>query len=187
MAKSPNFIHVYENILSKEDCHRLIEAYEELATSDQVIRTASEDLNVSQAERSDSYFFLETTIPTAHAELATRLKPSIQHFLQTYPGIDHVPVTSISSKMQKCSPGQGYHTFHWEQTPNSPLRAVVWLLYLNDIYEGGETELLNFGERISPREGRLLVFPAAWPWIHRGNPPLVGTKYIVTGWYNYAS
>jgi len=146
---------------------------------------ANKDLGVSTANRSDNYLFLETAIPAAHFELATRIRPHIAEYMGNFPGLDTTMVTSVSSKMQRCLPGQGYHDFHWEQSTQSPTRAFVWLLYLNDVKQAGETELLNFNFRVPPKEGAMLVFPAAWPWIHRGNPPICEVKYIVTGWCNF--
>ena len=30
--------------------------------------------------------------------------------------------------------------------------------------------------------GKLLIFPATWTYMHRGNVPISEDKYIVTGW-----
>jgi len=36
--------------------------------------------------------------------------------------------------------------------------------------------------RVKPKKGRLILFPAGFTHTHRGNPPLDGEKYIITGW-----
>ena len=64
---------------------------------------------------------------------------------------------------------------------NEP-RAFVFSVYLNDVEEGGETEFLHFSKRVKPKTGRIVIWPAAFPYIHRGNPPLSGEKYILTSW-----
>lgn len=105
-------------------------------------------------------------------------------------------------KIQKTLPGEGYHVWHseypnvlpgnWKETedctpggiPNVALREGVYTLYLNDIEEGGETEFLNQSVRVSPTTGTVTIFPAGYTHLHRGNPPLKGVKYIMTGWYN---
>ena len=51
-----------------------------------------------------------------------------------------------------------------------------------DIEEGGETEFLHFSKRVKPKTGRIVIWPAAFPYVHRGNPPLAGEKYILTSW-----
>ena len=61
-------------------------------------------------------------------------------------------------------------------------RVATYLYYLNDIFEDGCTEFFN-GFKVSPRKGRLLMFPSTWTYMHRGGV-LHGeqNKYIATGW-----
>lgn len=90
-------------------------------------------------------------------------------------------------KIQGTSPGEGYHTWHYEYGPSTELfdRWGVYTLYLNDIEEGGETEFLYVHKRVKPKKGRLCIFPSGYTHTHRGNPPLKETKYIATGWLHY--
>lgn len=86
-------------------------------------------------------------------------------------------------KIQRTSPGGGYHIWHAEDTArNVSNRMLTFILYLNDIDEGGETEFLYLSKRVQPKTGRLLLWPAGFTHTHRGNPPLKGNKYIITGW-----
>lgn len=62
-------------------------------------------------------------------------------------------------------------------------RYLVFLWYLNDVAEGGETEFVDLGLRIAPRAGRLLVFPPYWMFQHAGRPPVSGDKYILSTYY----
>ena len=61
-------------------------------------------------------------------------------------------------------------------------RALAYGIYLNDVKDGGETEFLNFSTRVKPKKGRIVIWPAAFPYVHRGNPPLSGEKYLLTSW-----
>ena len=65
-------------------------------------------------------------------------------------------------------------------------RSGAYILYLNDVPEGGETEFLYQRLRVSPKEGTLVIFPASYTHTHRGNPPLRGSKYIMTGWIEFS-
>ena len=87
-------------------------------------------------------------------------------------------------KIQKTEPTWGYHIWHYEQSnkANEVSRRMAYMMYLNDIEQGGETEFLFQSKRIFPRRGTMLMWPAGFTHPHRGNPPLSGTKYIVTGW-----
>ena len=85
--------------------------------------------------------------------------------------------------VQRTLPGEGFHIWHCEQGPPAPNRCAVWSVYLNDVKEGGETEFLYQNIRVKPKEGSLLIFPANYTYMHRGNPPLKDAKYIITGWF----
>jgi len=59
---------------------------------------------------------------------------------------------------------------------------VFLCVFLNDVDEGGETEFLYQNKRIAPKKGRMVIWPSSFTHTHRGNPPLSGSKYIITGW-----
>ena len=64
-------------------------------------------------------------------------------------------------------------------------RICAFLLYLNDVEEGGETEFLYLKKRFKPIKNRLLLWPAGYTHTHRGNQPINQSKYILTGWIEY--
>ncbi len=41
--------------------------------------------------------------------------------------------------------------------------------------------------RVPPKKGSICLFPASFTHLHRGNPPLTGEKYIITGWLHLIS
>ena len=81
---------------------------------------------------------------------------------------------------------EGYHVWHigMAHIEMPQYRVIVFSIYLNDVEEGGETEFLHQSVRVKPKKGRIVFWPASYPFVHRGNPPLKGEKYIVTGWIN---
>jgi len=92
-------------------------------------------------------------------------------------------------KMQRTSPGGGYHVWHGEQGNNrSAERVLVYMLYLNTMKpeEAGETEFLYQQTRLRPQENTMILWPAAYTHAHRGNTVFGDNcKYIVTGWFYY--
>lgn len=99
-----------------------------------------------------------------------------------YCDLNEVFFTDI--KIQKTIPTEGYHVWHVEKNYKNLIcnRVLVYTVYLNDIDEGGETEFLLMRQRVKPVKGRISIFPAYFPFVHRGNPPLKQEKYIVTSW-----
>ncbi len=84
----------------------------------------------------------------------------------------------------------GYPYWHCEQYPRLDQgealhRAVLWTIYLNDDFTGGETEFLYQDRRITPRTGSLLIAPGGFTHTHRGNRPTGGDKFIATSWVMY--
>ena len=61
-------------------------------------------------------------------------------------------------------------------------RTISPILYLNDDYEGGEIEFVNFGIKIKPERGMLILFPASYPYTHIAHPVTSGTKYAIVNW-----
>lgn len=61
-------------------------------------------------------------------------------------------------------------------------RAVSALVYLNDDYEGGEIEFPNFGIKIKPQAGMLILFPSNYAYSHIAHPVTGGTKYCLVTW-----
>jgi predicted 2-oxoglutarate/Fe(II)-dependent dioxygenase YbiX len=61
-------------------------------------------------------------------------------------------------------------------------RSVSAIVYLNDDYEGGEVEFVNFGIKIKPESGMLLLFPSNYAYRHIAHPVTNGTKYAIVTW-----
>ena len=82
-------------------------------------------------------------------------------------------------------PSQGYHALHcdWSSsTPRTAKRMMVGMLYLNDVYVGGQTEFPNQQLSVQPTQGTVVIWPAYFTHLHRGHPPISNTKYIVNKW-----
>jgi hypothetical protein len=107
-------------------------------------------------------------------------------YKQAYSLRDDIGIFSYDGKIQKTEKTEGYHQWHYESdNPNSRHRVLAWMLYLNDIEEGGETEFLYQSCRFKPKKGTVMIWPGQFTHMHRGNPPLNDTKYICTGWGEY--
>jgi len=184
-----NFIGVYDNYITKEECDNAIKLFEDENKFNRTLnRLASENAPIS--EKKDQQFFAASNNIDVWWE---RLKPmtlnfdiAFNHYVQNTGAKEAygVPFHFTSLKIQKTLPTEGYHVWHIEHGKgydNEP-RAFVFSIYLNDVEEGGETEFLHFSKRVKPKTGRIVIWPAAFPYVHRGNSPLSGEKYILTSW-----
>jgi hypothetical protein len=90
--------------------------------------------------------------------------------------------------IQHYKPNEGYFTWHTERTCYKyPIgaRHLVFMTYLNDVTDGGETEFYYQKLKIQPRKGLTLIWPADWTHTHRGVTSPTQDKYIITGWFDY--
>jgi hypothetical protein len=69
---------------------------------------------------------------------------------------------------------------HYDAADERTRRYLVFLWYLNDVAEGGETQFCDIDIQVSARTGRLLMFPPYWMFQHAGRPPRSNDKYILS-------
>ena len=89
--------------------------------------------------------------------------------------------------IQRTLPGEYYH---WHIDGGSHAfshRQLVAIWYLNDVEgPGGETQFRLQGVSITPRTGKLILFPPFWTHEHRGVTLQSGVKYLATTWVVFA-
>jgi hypothetical protein len=90
-------------------------------------------------------------------------------------------------QVQRYNKGEGHYNAWHIETGNFIMsrRLFVFILYLTDVNEGGETELLYSGLKTKPKKGRLVIHPSSFPYVHKGHMPLDNDKYILTTWLSF--
>lgn len=190
-----DFIGIFDFALSTEDCNGLIEDFEENYKLNLHYKRGQHS-NFSSTEIDDDsvdYAIVDADSPFIfrNRSQAYNLSLSVGQCLQIYSkkfgDFKYLDSTYFSSvKVQRTMPGQGYHVWHCEQSSREQAHKLLfYIVYLNDVEEGGETEFLYYSKRIKPQTGRILIAPASFTHTHRGNPPLSGAKYIATGWIEW--
>ena len=189
----PNFIEVYNNVFDDTFCNTIIKemdfAEKSGFASSRRINDGAEPLH-----KQDTTYFapeegrIEHCSSGISVELNNKLwEVAYKNYREKYNIISSLgPHNSYVMKVQKTKPGEGYHIWHCEADDReSSTRVLVWTVYLNDNFDAGETEFLYQQYRYKPKRGDVVIFPAAFTHTHRGNPPINGTKYIITGWIEF--
>jgi len=184
----PDFIGLYENALSKDDCESIIARIDEFKNNGYGITRGE-----AQTRKADEAFF-DTSDPYLTEDQRNNFFNCLWNFgYKQYAGefdvLSSFGKHSVEQvKAQITKPGQGYHVWHAEtDIPAHSKRILAYILYLNDIDEGAETEFLYYRKRIAPKQGSLLIFPAHFTHTHRGNTNLSDQdKYILTGWFSFS-
>jgi hypothetical protein len=95
---------------------------------------------------------------------------------------------SINEQMniQKYKPSEGFYSWHSERMALTVAsRHLVFMTYLNDVTDSGETDFFHQKIKVVPKKGLTIIWPADWTYTHRGIPSPTQVKYIITGWYSY--
>jgi hypothetical protein len=189
--KHEQFIGIYENAFSKEYCENLIKDYD-TAIEAGYGRTRQQAETFNTLQKCDTQLFNNLhniQIPVSRIKEFNEIFWDIYYPLYSaeFPSVKNSDAHSnYYFKIQKTELRGGYHTWHYESNArNICNRLLVWTIYLNDVEEGGETEFLYQSMRVKPKQGTLVIWPAAFTHTHRGNPPLSNAKYIVTGWTEF--
>lgn len=185
-----DFIGVYPNAFPADWCDRSVELMEAaFKLSVGTDRQAGE--NARKHDKDDTQIFTNQFASSGFAydeEMTVQFNKLFWDCYQQYAKEfsvlnDFDSHTMYGQKLQKTEVGEGYHIWHCEVMNRASCnRVLAFILYLNDVEEGGETEFLYQSKRVKPEKGTLVIFPAYFTHTHRGNPPLSNTKYISTGW-----
>ena len=170
-----NFIGRQRNFLSTDQCENLIDAMFDKRLHDGVITE-------HDTERSDSAIFIRDDTPL-FKEINKKLFKSLGQYNINYYLADTSFYKNREIKIQVSEDGGGFHQWHSEWGKGASLREIVWMVYLNDDFEGGHTEFKFINHSEKPETGKLLFFPAGYTHYHRASPELKGQKYILTGWF----
>jgi hypothetical protein len=201
-----DFIYIKKKSLSTELCDEIIGLYHKNNHAQyQGITFAgvntnvkdSIDLNISGMARNDKTW--EKIHKILYLELYDNLKTYLNKFnddnryyknmfdSSEFKIIETTILVVDSFQMQRYEKKKGKYIYHNDSlvsydTPS--FRVITFLWYLNDVYEGGETEFWGGDLKIIPECGKLLLFPATWTYPHCANIPISNDKYIITGWLN---
>lgn len=176
--------------ISHSVCDKVIEFYN---LSDNKFDGTVE--NILTGDQVDPFFKQSTEcflIPQTDAAnlYLPELKKCLEEYIKEYKYCnEYGPFAIIDNiKIQHYLPGQGFFSYHAERgsctMPNSS-RHLVFMTYLNDVEEGGETEFYYQDVKIKPKKGLTLIWPADWTHTHRGITSPTEDKFIITGWYNF--
>ena len=195
------YIFIQDNMLSEYKCNEIIKKFDadeanhtQGATGagiDLLIKN-SKDLQVSQHKhwKEEDQIFHDIILK-GHIDYYNHLNsplvnnfynftnPSQRHVYKPNCDADGTELLDTGFQIQRTEIGKGYVWHDDFRLDGEMLRYLTFILYLNTVEEGW-TQFYN-GNQVSPVAGRLVFFPATWPYVHQGYPPKQ-TKYIMTGW-----
>jgi len=120
------------------------------------------------------------------------LNEVVHKYIKIYPMVNYYSPWNLTEipNVQKYNPTEAYYGWHTERVSGfggNAARHMVFMTYLNDVLDGGETEFYHQNLKVKPVKGLTLIWPADWTFTHRGCPAPKEDKYIVTGWLSYVA
>lgn len=198
-----DFIYINNNSLSKILCDEIIEKFaEEQDKSEGVTGSGWDhnvkhtmDCNISNHGRSPKWKEIVTCL---NNEVRYNVQKYLTSMNNEYSDVNKDQCTTCEFKflqnqvlsygdfqVQRYDKNKGRYVYHSDDSisfEQHRSRVLTYLWYLNDVSEGGETDICAGTYIIKPECGKMLLFPATWTFPHAGNIPLSGEKYIITGW-----
>jgi hypothetical protein len=132
---------------------------------------------------------LQDNPPLYHRYFEEILDKSLEMYLNEFEWANKVwwfSVQETTNVQGYYPPNGGYPGWHAERTcPVTANRHLVFMTYLNDVTDAGETEFYYQNIKVKPERGLTLIWPSDWTHVHRGNISPTQEKTIVTGWLSY--
>ena len=201
-----NTIGHFEGAFTREECDLILERFERAKTLKLAYQgqsgsgvndtiKSSIDFDILSSPVEDDVLFGYGVIEKFNEIVVNQYLGSFPHQDETKPGEDLflAPTFYELLQVQEYPKSTGhYNAWHAETgTFEMSRRLFSFLLYLDDVEEGGETDFIyangEDGKMLSfkPTKGTLLIHPASFPYIHRGRTPMSSNKTILTTWLSY--
>jgi len=181
MSELAHYIRTYDQALPREFCDRVVQRFESDAGRQQrngaTVRSGLSESSWLEMDLSDCNEFNFRNIVVncqrfykSVYEKDCAIRPALPDARELAP---------LIVKRYDVGGGDRFQP-HFDSIGDVADRYMVFLWYLNDVAEGGETEFTDLGIRCQPQAGRLLVFPPFWMYRHAGRPPISNSKYILS-------
>lgn len=176
MKQIEDFIKIYNDVFDPDYCQKLID----------YIDNGSPKFVDHQQKPKFHELVLE---PEMVKECLTKLNPFLDMYVESVDCDLWLPPTYTYeyAKVKKYRKGTddqfGPHVDVADH--QSSKRFLAFLVYLNDVQYGGETNFIGIDKYIRPKRGRMVVFPPLWMVPHQGNPVISNDKYILSTYLHY--
>lgn len=181
LASLHSYVRHYDAALTPEFCAQLIDAFEQSAPRHVengrghhpgIQHSTWVELNLTPlADKAFLGFF--------HAQIDTYLAQYNQEVPLTLAVPARLTLDDLRIKRYRVSSNDHFEP-HFDAIDVRSQRYLVFLWYLNEVTDGGETHFPDLGIKIQARTGRLLMFPPYWMFQHAGLPPHSNDKYIIS-------
>jgi prolyl 4-hydroxylase len=188
------FLYRRKNVLSSELCKAFIDAFEASNEKRPGVLYGNNGIFSAGGKKSTDITFNPTYLqheiwgPLLKQLIPVLEKGQVDYYNRNSLAFSKLDPFEISPlfNIQKYEPGEGFYDWHCERASlKYTNRLLVWMVYLNTVMDQGETEFFYQHHFELAEEGKLIIWPSDWTYLHRGVPSPTETKYILTGWFTH--
>lgn len=177
-------IQVFDGAFEPAFCRQMIHSYHQLSRFHK-----ANGKGVRAGHASSGWTELDVTPLTDEAFRSLILQNMHRH-LEKYNAVlaqpIDVPATNKTSELVIKHYNRDSHDafqLHFDSLGSVANRYLVFLWYLNDVEQGGETHFPMLDRHVAARAGRLVIFPPYWMFQHEGKMPISSDKYILSTYF----
>ena len=181
-----NHIGIWDDVLSKEECDKIIELYK---TNEHRHRKGETIYGVTPETKLTTDLKLSPDLDKeCDYILFKAFNKCFKEYIEKYNILrEWIPekISDTGYKIMKYERNKGVFNEHIDNNTSkfSIHRFLTSLIYLNTVEEGGETEFPNQGIVVKAKVGRVVMFPPFFTHPHKGNIPLSEDKYVSNGFF----
>lgn len=175
----------YKDFLTEEECQVFIELIEQNKFRSTVLEPEGDKATASPF-RTSSTAGLNSALESV-AKLHTRISEVVDRPLERGEPLQG----QVYEPEQYFKP----HTDYFEPAAYNQYclasgnREITFMIYLNDVEEGGETIFPNLNYAVRPQKGTAISWynmkdgKTTFDSLHEGSPVKQGVKYVITSWW----
>lgn len=175
-----HYIRVYDNTLANDVCDNLVQFFENnIDNQRKHIRQEYNPMPDSSWRELNLVNYMSNEGHNEFVNILKRYKSIYEDDTGLSPRLPYSGKLSDLRIKKYAVNGKDRFQAHYDAAEEMSNRYLVFLWYLNDVEEGGETEFVDLGMSVSPKKGRLVIFPPYWMYRHEAKIAISNPKYII--------
>jgi predicted 2-oxoglutarate/Fe(II)-dependent dioxygenase YbiX len=183
-SKLEDFVQVFDNVLSQEDCNLILDEYKNTSewentriAGGQILKDARNcmEIGISFQHSLEKNFNVRKNLDNIVFESVRKVIDNYNALVPTF----HIDIDT-GYQLLRYREGEFYiqHTDSFKEQQ----RSLSCSLQLNEDYEGGEFALFDREMMMRTKPGSAIVFPSNFMYPHEIMPVIKGTRYSIITW-----
>ena len=180
-------VQEFENFLTNEECDQIMELTDGNLVPSRVYNS-NNDL-VNNTTRTSKQTWLKDVKHPLIKKISDKVKYITNTTNNYYEDLQVVKYNEGGFFVPHYDPCDGDDKFCSRMNGSLGPRLLTFLIYLNDDYEGGETEFPLINKKVIPKKGKAVLFynigndgRIIKQSLHTGKPVISGNKWIANKW-----